>query len=180
MSSDGLIFGVGRRDGDGPAARDARAQVPVSEEPYEVAPHYYYDQFTGAAALLRVEEIAFSVYTPLRTVVSFFRFDPVLAPAVHPSAQVLHDAVCVARDTQGQGTDPAGLHRPRLPVPHDRASRRRGDARCGRGDEGRGRGDAPAEQEEMRRGARVPSAHQSRGGGRDHGGSRDICLRRWR
>jgi hypothetical protein len=74
-SSDGLIFAAG-----GPPDRPAiygtlEHKCPSNKQYYRQTPQYHYDQFTGAAVILGVDFIVYSVYTPLASQINYFQKD---------------------------------------------------------------------------------------------------------
>ena len=77
VSSDGLIYAVGAQgSGLEPMRGTLEHKCRTSGAVYDAAPHHYNDQFQGAGALLKVDEIAFSSYGVVRTAVLYYRFDP--------------------------------------------------------------------------------------------------------
>jgi hypothetical protein len=76
-SSDGLVYGVGgTREAPMVLRGTLEHKSPFYKKQfYPIAPPYYYDQFQGTAAILEVEHIYFTIYTPPKTEVSYFAFN---------------------------------------------------------------------------------------------------------
>lgn len=76
-SSDGLIFGLPGPDGPQEMFRGTlEIKCPFTKKFYTETPHYYYDQFMGTAAILGVDKIVFGIYTPTKTQVNYYDFEP--------------------------------------------------------------------------------------------------------
>jgi hypothetical protein len=77
VSSDGLLYATA-----GPAQPEREMlrgtielKCPIRKAFYDKTPHYYYDQFMGAAALLGVDFVVFGVYEPEATQINYYTFD---------------------------------------------------------------------------------------------------------